>query len=127
MQMGTRSPTNSRRCPDATACYCWQRWASLHYCVGPRLVGACVEAHFDRCHRAADRDLGDGPRELVSWTDASSTSCGTPTRSQDTTRGAVSELGSGDRNNFGRLAVRYIRWPVIHARLERRSRFQLPG
>ncbi len=22
--MGTRSPTNSRRCPDAPACYCWQ-------------------------------------------------------------------------------------------------------
>ena len=34
--MGTRSPTNSRRCPDAPACYCWQRWASLHYCSSGR-------------------------------------------------------------------------------------------
>ena len=34
--MGTRSPTNSRRCPDAPACYCWQRWASLHLCSSGR-------------------------------------------------------------------------------------------
>jgi hypothetical protein len=34
--MGTCSPTDSRRCPDATSCYCWQRWASLHYCSSGR-------------------------------------------------------------------------------------------
>jgi Uncharacterised protein family (UPF0182) len=34
--MGTRSPPNSRRCPDAPACFCWQRWASLHYCSSGR-------------------------------------------------------------------------------------------
>jgi hypothetical protein len=43
--MGTRSPTNSRRCPDAPACYRWQRWLIALLLVGPRLVDGLVDAY----------------------------------------------------------------------------------
>jgi hypothetical protein len=58
--------------------------------VRRRMANAAGEVNVS--HQGIPIAAGDGPRELLSWTDASSTSCRATTRTQDTTRGAASAL-----------------------------------